>query len=363
MRLPVSLRRLVVATALTAAAAAPIAATAGLPAATAATPRYVNPVAGIPWGRYTGGSDGLYPAYEAATGATKKALGYEALHPHVRWYTGYIPPSEIKAKVAADIAAEQAGNPNTLMWMATFDLWPHQESAAYQPLTTAERDAFTRWVDGVAAGIGSAHAAVIVEPDLPVIQKSWHPWVREAMVNYEVRRYAALPNTVVYLDAGSGDWRPMSQEIPLLRASGIAYAHGFSLGDTHHTRLGGELRYGRAVAMNLQADGLGNKHFIVDTADNGAGYSWAQFYSRYPSGTYNNPPACTSRSQRVCVSLGVPPTTAVADPRWGLSPTLEKIARNRVDAYMWVARPWMANNDETFDVSKAVDIVRSSPFA
>lgn len=132
----------------------------------------MNPVAGYRWGIYRGGSDGLYPAYEAAHGRRKKLLGKEALRPHVRWYTGFIPAREVAGKVPADIAAEQQGNPRVMDWMATFDLWPHGEAAKRQAMTAAQQAAFRTWVNHVARGIRHSRLAVIVEPDLPVVQKA-----------------------------------------------------------------------------------------------------------------------------------------------------------------------------------------------
>lgn len=346
-----------------AAAALACATTFTMPAASAAGSTYVNPVAGLPWGRYVGGSDGLYPAYQAATGATKRTLAHEALRPHVRWYTGGIPPYEIAGKVSSDIAAEQNGNRRVVVWMATFDLWPHHESAKARPLTLAEQDRFKRWVNHVAAGIGSSRVAVIVEPDLPVVLTGWRPRVRLGLVRYEVRRYAALPHATVYLDGGSSDFKALSKEIPMLRAAGIAWAHGFALGSTHHPGLASEIRYGRAVSIALARAGVPGKHFVVDSSDNGAGYTWAQFWARYPNGDYNNPPACATRTSRVCVSLGVPPTTDVANSRWGLPGPVARAARHRVDAYMWIARPWLADNGRHFSLAKALQIVRSSRFA
>src|SRR5689334_6463270 len=101
--------------AMTAALVAVIA-TFAVPAGAKAAP-YVNPVANHPWGIYQGNSDGLWPAYEAATGARRTLLAKEALRPRVRRYTDYIPTSDITEKISSDIADQQHGNPNVLVWM------------------------------------------------------------------------------------------------------------------------------------------------------------------------------------------------------------------------------------------------------
>src|SRR5581483_5218738 len=91
--------------------------------ATAST-AYVNPLVGHPWGIYRGDSDGLYSAYQRASGATKALLGRMALTPSARWYTSFINAGDMASKVSADIKQEQNGNPNVLVWMAMFRLWP-----------------------------------------------------------------------------------------------------------------------------------------------------------------------------------------------------------------------------------------------
>lgn len=357
--LPTRTRRIATATALVA-----IACVAGfVPAGNAqASSVYVNPVAGYRWGIYRGGSDGLYPAYESASGARKKTLARMALTPHVRWYTTYIPASEIRAKVSTDIAQEQGGNPKVLVWMAIGRMFPHGESAKMQPLTRAERRAYRRWVDHAARGIGSARVGLVLEPDLPVALTGWRPAVRLGLVRYAARRFSSLPHATVYLDAGSADWRNVHDDVAMLKAAGIGYVHGFALGSTHHTSTGREVRYGRQISLALAQQGFGLKHFIVDTSDNGHGYTWGQFYRAHPNADYNDPPACTSKTQRTCVSLGIPPTTDVTNSRWRLPASLRSALRKRCDAFMWIARPWLADNGRRFSLHKAVHAARSSPF-
>ena len=41
-----------------------------------------------------------------------------------------------------------------------------------------------------------------------------------------------------------------------------------------------------------------------------------------------NPAVCRARASRLCVTFGIPPTTSVADPRWGL-PAKERSAAAR----------------------------------
>lgn len=346
-------------------AAAETATAAGATAATSVRQSrhtgYVNPLAGHRWAIYRGGTDRLYPAFERASGFTKRMLAREALHPHTRWYTSYIPTSKVGQRMASDIRAEQHGNPNVLVWMATFRLWPHQEAGGMRPLRKADRIAYRQWVDSAARGIGSSRVALVVEPDLAVTRTNWNPAVRLRLTRYAVRRFSRLRHTTVYIDGSSEDWLHVSGDVKMLRAAGIRYAHGFALGATHHPTTAKEVGYGRQVSRALARAGFPNRHFIVDTSDNGHGYGWGDFYRRYPHGVYNDPPACKTMRERECVSLGIPPTTDVMSRRWHLSRSLRPALRY-CDAFMWVGRPWLAENGHTFRLRKAVNAARTDPY-
>jgi endoglucanase len=340
-----------------------LAATLGAAPAAHASAQPGDPLAGAPWGIYTGGSDGLWPAYQQATGAQKSLLARAALQARVRRYTGYITTARIATVISSDIASEQRGNPDTLVWMAMFRLWPHTEAASAQPLSSADQTAYKRWIDAAARGIGAAHVAIILEPDLPVALRAWRPAVRLALVRYAVHRLATLPHASVYLDAGSADWLPMKQVISLLENSGVASVRGFALGSSHHVATADEIRYGTAVVAALAHAGYGSKHFVVDTSDNGHAYTNAQFYAKYPHGTTENPPGCTSMTQKVCVSLGIAPTTDVGNAAWGMPVTVRRAALAHCDAFEWAGKPWRSNNDAQFSLAKALNAARTDPYA
>ena len=54
------------------------------------------------------------------------------------------------------------------------------------------------------------------------------------------------------------------------------------------------------------------------------------------------PPARSQQDKR-CVTLGIPPTVDVGDPKWGLSANDRRLAERYVDAYLWFGRPWLYN--------------------
>jgi hypothetical protein len=62
------------------------------------------------------------------------------------------------------------------------------------------------------------------------------------------------------------------------------------------------------------------------------------------------------------VTLGIPPTTHVGAAPWGLSATTNRLARQYVDAYLWIGRPWLYRQAEPFVTSRALQLVRSTPY-
>lgn len=324
-----------------------------------------NPVAGMPWGIYKGTGDGLWPAYQSSSGRTHRLLGRMALHARVRSYGSWIPTNQVGGIISKDIAQEQNGNPNVLDWIEIFRLWPHEEAHNHEPLSPSDQQAYKNWINAASSAIGSNRVGIILEPDFPLTLVSWGPKIRAGLVKYAAQTFSANnPNATVYIDGGSEDWLPADQLVKLLESGGIQYARGFDLGASHHDATAAEIRYGRTVAQGLARDGYPDKHFVVDTSDNGRAYTNKQFYAKYPRGTYNanNPPACRTKTEHVCVSLGIPPTTDVSNTRWKLPPRVAAYAPKYCDAYVWIGHPWKINNGHDFDMQHALDAARTDPF-
>jgi hypothetical protein len=320
-----------------------------------------NPLGGVRWG--IDNHDNLYRHYEAATGTNKQLLGEMALRPRVFWFTDLVPTSDITRKVRDYITASQDGDPNKLVHMAVFRLWPEGEGAKHKPLSLAQRDAYRRWVDNAARGIGSARVVLVLEPDLAVALQGWRPAVRLRLASYAARVFAGLPNTTIYLDAGDSDWLSPSEAAAMLRAGGIRFARGFSLGATHYAGTAQAITYGSQIVAALSKLGYARRYFVVDTSDNGRPFTYRQYYAKHPRGWFDNAEACRTRIERRCVTLGIPPTTNVAALRWGLSPTRRAQARTHVDAYLWFSRPWMVYAKPAyFDLQRALTVARTSRY-
>lgn len=330
-------------------------------AQTAATPYQPgNPLGKVAWG--IDNHDQIYRWYTAAGGTNKALLAKIARRPRVFWFHEGFSPAEVDDQVRRYIKLSQEGDENKLVQLATFRLWPRTQLGMHVPLTLADQAAYKRWVDQVARGIGTARAVVIVEPDLPLAYKAPNPEVRLRLAKYAVRKFDALPRTTVYLDAGSGDWLKPAATVRMLRAAGVAYARGFSLGATHYTALGTEIAYGTQVVAGLRAAGIPRRKFVIETADNARPFTYEQYYAKHPGGLFDNAEVCRSLIERRCSTLGVPPTTHVWRSGTGLAPHLKDKARAHVDAYLWYSRPWFVHYGLGYSRERALQLARTTPY-
>src|SRR5512139_574857 len=364
-----SLRRRLVATTalLTAALVTAVVPTPASPAAQAAT-WGSNPLATRAWGIDT--RHEVWKAYESAVGDNKRLLGKMALEPTVFWFTDIAPVDDVRRRVADHIEAAQAGDPDTLVQVAMFRLWPEGEGNKDKPVTLAAQRAYRRWVDNAARGIGKARVAMVLEPDLAVSLTGWRPEVRLRLARYAAKTLSALLRSAVDLDAGASDWLSVKAAVKMLRTAGIEYTRGFSLGATHYTSTASEIAYGTDLVKALRRAGFPGRRFVIDTADSGRPFTYRQYYAKHPSGFFDNAETCRTRSERRCVTLGIPPTTAVAATRWGLSERRRRQARTHVDGYLWFSRPWyfygrpvgIVDTDGPFDLLRALSVARTSRY-
>ena len=321
-----------------------------------------NPLAGGTWGVYTGRADGVYPAWQNATGTEKDLLAKVALRPRVRWLGRWIPDNQIAGTVRDYIDQTQNGDPNVLVQMAVFREFPKGEPHRDDPLTDADKASYRRWVHNAAVGIGSARVVMVLEPDLAVGLQGWRPAVRLNLVNYAARVFGALPNTAVYLDASDSDWLKIPDAVSMLLKAGVRNVRGVALGATHYSSTAENIAYGRRLVAALAKAGVPGRHVVIDTADNGQPFTWLQYYAAHPGGDFDNAQTCRSKTQHRCVTLGIPPTWRVADARWHLSPTARDTARKYVDGYLWFGRPWLYRQAAPFKRARTLAVARTTPY-
>jgi endoglucanase len=325
----------------------------GLPGA----PR-ANPLAGMRWGTYTGSADNsVYPYYQQATGRNRRLLAKIALRPLMFSFGAWYADDQAQAVAQQFVENVTGGDPSVLSQVAVFRLDPWEGAACpHGSWDAADRASYRTWIDNFAAGIGSARVALVLQPDMAfsVCAPSRAPL---QLIAYAARRFTALPHTTVYIDAGVHYWPSFGQAVWMLEQAGIRHVRGFALNTTEYDGTAAELEYGARLSRALAAAGIRNKHFVINTAENGAPFLNGQYH-----GDVGNPRVCRDRHDSLCATLGIPPTTAVASRRWRLPAADRSLAARYADAYVWVGRPWLDYGAYPFDLRRALGLAASTPF-
>lgn len=321
-----------------------------------------NPLAGRRMGVYKGPGELAWAPYVNATGRKKKLLGKIALRPKARWFGAWTgSPREIGRKVRDHIENSTGGDPEVLSQMTVYRMVPWQQESKERLPTKKERRQYKRWIRNFAAATGDAHAAIILQPDGPfALTAPGGSRVYSRLIAYAARTFAELPNAATYIDAGASDWPKDDPETAaeLLVRAGVEHVRGFALNVTHYTSTGENIAHGTKVVAELERRGIPGKHFVVSTSENGRPFHFNDYRGSHP----NNAKVCETKDERVCVTLGIPPTTKVADERWGLSDANRRRARHHVDAYLWIGRPWLVMQSAPFSKKRALAMARTTPY-
>lgn len=328
-----------------------------------------NPLDNGPWA--VGGKKGRIDEWNAwcdSTGDERYQIGKISSWPRMTWFGHWNSTDTVDDRVRAYIVNAQHGNPRAIVHLALFRLWPREEKNMHVPLTAAEQLAYKQWTMSVIRGIGTSRVALVLEPDLGIA--GWNPRVQDKAVRLGLVNWAAwklrmhAPNTAVYLDGSSADWLSVDKAARMLKQAGVQHARGFALGATHYTTLGPELVYARNVSERLRALGVPGKKAVIDTSDNGRGFTYAQYYAEHPRSAVNwfdNAQVCTSRADTTCVTLGIPPTWRVTDRI--ANATLRGYARAYVDGYTWFGRSWLYAQATPYQkYQRALPMARTTPF-
>jgi hypothetical protein len=97
---------------------------------------------------------------------------------------------------------------------------------------------------------------------------------------------------------------------------------------------------------------------VINTAASGRPFT----YQQYHGPDFDNAAVCASRSSTRCVTLGIPPTWQVTSPPWGLPPATRGLAGRLVDAYLWIGRPWLVDQNDPFDLARSLQLAATTPF-
>ncbi|GAA1906809.1 glycoside hydrolase family 6 protein [Nocardioides lentus] len=322
-----------------------------------------NPLAGRRWGVYRGPIEQAWEPYVQARGAQKELLAEIALRPKAKWFVRNLGPRQLREKVREYVRVSQAGDPGTLVQLALFGMQPWGAEMCRRVPTSGERNAYKAWVRAAVNGIGDAHTAVVLQPDLLIARCSPDGGrAIRSLVAWASRALSAAPHTSVYLDSGAWDWPNASQggaaaAADLLLESGIRSARGFALNATHYSPVGREIRRARDLSRELAARGVPGKRGVISTTSNGRGFTFGDYE---PKASQDNARTCTSVDDTaMCVMLGIPPGARVDAPGLGLDATARAAAGEYVDGWMWFGRPWLHDQASPFVHQRAYDLARS----
>lgn len=161
---------------------------------------------------------------------------------------------------------QQAAGKKTVPVLVAYNI-PFRDCAQYSAGGATSVAEYKAWIDGVAAGIGSRQAIVILEPDgLGIIP--WYTtingeleWCRPAeadpataaaerfeMLNYAVDALTALPNTAVYLDGTHSGWLGVGDASDRLIKAGVLRADGFFLNASNYQWTENLIHYGSWIS-------------------------------------------------------------------------------------------------------------------
>jgi len=320
-----------------------------------------NPLKGHRWGVYKGRADQAWAPYAASKGTERQLLAKIGERPKAQWFGAWIKNTDITKRVDDYIANATGGDPKVMVQMSIFRMVPWEHDACKRLPTRAEQASYKQWTDRAAAAIGSAHVILILQPDGPfALCAPKHSKLPSQLIAYSARKFSALPNTNVYIDAGASDWPANDTKAAanILGPAGIRSARGFATNSTHYATTGNEIASGVKLIAELNRRGIKGKHFVINTSSNGRGFTFNKAKGSHP----DNADVCRNKAEKRCVTLGIPPTTNVAAARWTLSTANRAKAAKYVDAYLWFGRPWLFMQADPYQKSRALQLARTTPW-
>jgi endoglucanase len=231
-----------------------------------------------------------------------RAIARISGQPVAYWVSGTA-VSDVRAQVAGETNAARAVGAIPLL--VAYDI-PGRDCSGHSGGGAASADDYRAWISEFAAGIGSAPAVVILEPDALANADCLSPdaqRTRFGLLSFAVNTLSAR-HVSIYLDGGNSHWRTPAVMAARLLAAGVAHARGFALNVANFNPTAEEIPYGEAIDAAMRH----LSHFVIDTSRNGLGAA--------PGREWCNPPGR---------ALGHTPSVATGN--------------SLADAFLWVKRP------------------------
>lgn len=244
-------------------------------------------------------SNAAQTAASSSDPTTKRIMTKLAATPTAFWFGDW--NQNVQSDVSAVTSAASAASKTPVL--VAYNI-PDRDCNGYSSGGASSAAAYQSWISGLAAGIGSHSAIVILEPDATAqatCLSSADQSTRYQLLQSAISTLKANPNTKVYLDAGNPTWVNATDMASRLNSAGISKADGFSLNVSNFIATSDNITYGHQLSALV-----GNKHFVIDSSRNGNG----------SNGQWCNP------SGR---ALGSTPTTSTGD--------------SLVDYLLWIKTP------------------------
>jgi endoglucanase len=299
---------------------------------------------------------------------------------HAVWFTGGT-PAEVEKQVRKTMQA--AAFQRRVPVLVAYNV-PYRDCGQFSAGGATNTAEYVAWIDGVAKGIGSGKAVVILEPDgLGIIPynvdlQGVHEWCQPAggssaladaryvQMNAAVDRLEQQPRASVYLDGTHSNWLGSGEAGYRLVKGGVLRAQGFFVNASNYQPTPQLVQYGTwiskciafatsgpdwaaghfdwcgsqyypatssdystwhltdekyAAEVDPNIAGVELTHFVVDTSRNGQG-PWHPTASYPDAQDWCNPPGR---------GVGARPTADTGVP--------SALGQEIVDAYLWVKVP------------------------
>jgi endoglucanase len=185
-------------------------------------------------------------------------------------YSGGGGPGAIFGQAEKIFCQNMTADPGSIPIINTYFLHPATAPCPNASELQAIGPTFRRQVDETAAATGWRPAVYLLELDAvgssQCIAHDGALGVWEADLRYEVDQLAALPHTVLYMEAGYSDGNSARYTAQVLNAVGVRRIRGFYTNDTHLNWTIREVHWAQRISALT-----GGAHFIVNTAQNGQG--------------------------------------------------------------------------------------------
>ena len=196
---------------------------------------------------------------------------------------------------------------------------PNRDCGSYSAGGFSTASEYRAWIDQAALGQQDFGGKIvwILEPDalastscLTDAQRA----ERYQLLAYAVDKLSAVGGKV-YIDVGHAGWQTPETIIARLKQANVQDAAGFSLNNANFYTTSANISYGTQISQ-----GVGGKHFVIDTSRNGLGPYFGTHSGDCPQ--WANPPGR---------ALGERPTANTGHPL--------------VDAYYWLKTPGASDAD------------------